>query len=172
MSFFFNKSDGKDNLQYDDTAFLHFAISACAVTSIVFTGLIIQDIRQNRKSKKEFEELKKIPFMKERVIKEEKKQKGYFSTSSFWFKLFILVISVLSGVLAWGNISQDSKMIGFDPYEILGVDMDAPVNTIKKAYRKLALEFHPDRNIHNPEAAAKFIQISKAYECLTDEEAK
>jgi preprotein translocase subunit Sec63 len=30
-------------------------------------------------------------------------------------------------------------MIGFDPYEILGVQMDAPVNTVKKAYRKLAL---------------------------------
>ena len=43
---------------------------------------------------------------------------------------------------------------------------------IKKAYRKLALEYHPDRNLHNPENAAKFIQISKAYECLTDPEAK
>ena len=63
-------------------------------------------------------------------------------------------------------------MIGFDPYEILGVQMDAPVNTVKKAYRKLALQYHPDRNVHNPEADAKFIQISKAYKCLTDETAK
>ena len=59
-------------------------------------------------------------------------------------------------------------MIGFDPYEILGVEYEAPIPKIKKAYRKLALEYHPDRNVNNPEAAAKFIQISKAYECLTD----
>jgi molecular chaperone DnaJ len=59
-------------------------------------------------------------------------------------------------------------MIGFDPHEILEVSLDADVNTIKKSYRKLALLYHPDRNVGNPVAAAKFIQISKAYECLTD----
>jgi DnaJ-class molecular chaperone len=36
-------------------------------------------------------------------------------------------------------------------------------------YRKLALEFHPDKNIGNPEAQSKFILISKSYECFTDE---
>jgi translocation protein SEC63 len=49
------------------------------------------------------------------------------------------------------------------------VDPDAPIEKIKKAYRKLALLYHPDRNPDNPEASAKFIIISKAYECLTDE---
>jgi DnaJ-class molecular chaperone len=66
--------------------------------------------------------------------------------------------------------SQEIK--GFGPYEILGVEQDAPIEKIKKAYRKLALIYHPDRNRDNPEASAKFIMISKAYECLTDEEAK
>lgn len=43
---------------------------------------------------------------------------------------------------------------------------------MKMIFRKLALELHPDRNPNNPEAAAKFIFVSKAYECLTDEAAK
>jgi translocation protein SEC63 len=51
----------------------------------------------------------------------------------------------------------------------LEVENNAPIEKIKKAYRKLALLYHPDRNQNNPEASAKFIMISKAYECLTDE---
>lgn len=69
-------------------------------------------------------------------------------------------------------MSTKDDIKGFDPYEILEVERDAPIERIKKAYRKLALLHHPDRNPDNPEASAKFIMISKAYECLTDEEAK
>ena len=93
-------------------------------------------------------------------------------TSAFLIKFIIIICSLLVGLWAFTNMSESSQMIGFDPYEILGVDMDASIITIKKAYRKLALTYHPDRNANNPEAAAKFIQISKAYECLTDPEAK
>lgn len=66
-------------------------------------------------------------------------------------------------------LESKDEIKGFDPYEILGVEQDAPIERIKKAYRKLALLYHPDRNPDNPEASAKFIMISKAYECLSDE---
>ncbi|HXH72845.1 MAG TPA: DnaJ domain-containing protein, partial [Mariprofundaceae bacterium] len=42
-----------------------------------------------------------------------------------------------------------------DYYEILGVAKDADENTIKRSYRKLAMQYHPDRNPDNPEAADK-----------------
>lgn len=87
----------------------------------------------------------------------------------FLFKLAIIFFSLSIAYECYMNIEENTKMIGFDPYEILGVEYEAPVNKIKKAYRKLALEHHPDKNRNNPEAGAKFIQISKAYECLTDE---
>lgn len=61
---------------------------------------------------------------------------------------------------------------GFDPYEILQVDESAPQEVIRKAYRKLALIYHPDRNDNDPQASAKFIMISKAYECLTNPSVK
>jgi molecular chaperone DnaJ len=57
-----------------------------------------------------------------------------------------------------------------DFYEILGVARDADADTIKKAYRKLAMQFHPDKNPGNKEAEEKFKEAAHAYEVLSDSE--
>ncbi len=57
-----------------------------------------------------------------------------------------------------------------DYYEILGVDKNATKEEIKKAYRKLALKYHPDRNPGDKNAEEKFKDITEAYEVLSDEE--
>ncbi len=57
-----------------------------------------------------------------------------------------------------------------DLYEVLGVSREADAQEIKRAYRKLAKEHHPDRNPDNPEAEERFKQISTAYEVLSDQE--
>jgi molecular chaperone DnaJ len=59
-------------------------------------------------------------------------------------------------------------MAAKDFYEILGVKNDASADEIKKAYRKLAMKFHPDQNKDNPEAEEKFKEISEAYDILKD----
>lgn len=57
-----------------------------------------------------------------------------------------------------------------DYYELLGVSKDADAATLKKAYRKLAVKFHPDKNPDDPGAEAKFKEISEAYDVLKDPE--
>ena len=57
-----------------------------------------------------------------------------------------------------------------DPYATLGVARTASEAEIKKAYRKLAKELHPDRNKDNPKASERFSTVTNAYDLLTDKD--
>jgi len=57
-----------------------------------------------------------------------------------------------------------------DYYEVLGLDKGAGVDDIKKAYRRLAMQWHPDRNPDNPAAEEKFREVNEAYDVLKDEQ--
>ena len=57
-----------------------------------------------------------------------------------------------------------------DPYEILGVHRSAEESEIKKAFRRLARELHPDVNTSDPAAEEKFKEAAEAYEILSDAE--
>ncbi|XP_071941415.1 dnaJ homolog subfamily B member 11-like [Antedon mediterranea] len=78
---------------------------------------------------------------------------------NYLIRLLVLVFQVSLTVLA-----------GRDFYKILGVTKKATKNEIKKAYRKLAIQYHPDKNQGDPEAEEKFKDLGAAYEVLSDEE--
>ena len=59
-----------------------------------------------------------------------------------------------------------------DYYEVLGVGRDAAASDIKKAYRKMAMQYHPDRNPGDKAAEQSFKEASEAYEVLKDDEKK
>ena len=66
--------------------------------------------------------------------------------------------------------SNGKTMSKRDFYEILGVDKGADAKEVKRAYRKLAMKYHPDRNPDDKDADAKFKEATEAYEILSDEQ--
>lgn len=58
-----------------------------------------------------------------------------------------------------------------DYYEVLGVDRSTDEQDIKKAYRRIAMKYHPDRNPDDADADAKFKEATEAYEVLSDGDA-
>lgn len=69
-------------------------------------------------------------------------------------------------------LQNKSKINAFDPYEILQISSSSDNKEIKKAYKRLALLYHPDKNKDDINAKNKFMLINKAYETLTNEEFK
>lgn len=90
----------------------------------------------------------------------------------FYTKIGITVFIWAIYIMTVIHVTSIEPLKSFDPFQILGIDSGADIQTIKKAYRKLSLLKHPDRNPDDPLAATEFIQITKAYTALTDETAK
>src|SRR2546427_11723386 len=63
---------------------------------------------------------------------------------------------------------ETKSMAKRDYYEVLGVNRDASEDDLKKAYRRLAMKWHPDRNPENPKAEEHFKEAKEAYEVLCD----
>lgn len=163
-------------LQYDDSAFYYFLLSSFTLYLIPSYWYILKSLYGyvRPRSEKDLgavvrttEEKKKSQLIKKRATASSEIFKP-----TFLFNLLLTTLITLCAVYLIYNLSQDSEIATFDPYEILGIDRSTENKGIKSAYRKKSLKYHPDKNPDNPAAEATFMLIAKAYEALTDETAK
>ena len=95
--------------------------------------------------------------------------RALFSGANLWLLAFWAVSAALAAYIAF---SQVEEVEHFDPYKVLNVPVGADASVIKKAYRALSLQYHPDKN-PDPEATRIFTeQITPAYKTLTDDAAR
>lgn len=85
----------------------------------------------------------------------------YKNVKSLLIKLSILLGWVLLAFLTYKVSQFDYEMSNFDPYEILGVPLGSSQSEIKRAYRKLSVILHPDKETGDEKA---FMKLSKAYQ--------
>ena len=171
MSFFRQEGDDS-NLQYDDAGFLYFLASLFSVTAFLL-GISLFRTLFSLTLSSEMSKLKTNPAFRPKLNNIRSSKKRKFLNQGFFIKLGVFVLCTFAFMMIYDESRKtENKLKGFDPYDILGVDKGATLREIKKAYRKLAMEFHPDKNRGNPEAQNKFILISKSYECFTDETKK
>jgi translocation protein SEC63 len=168
----FERGD-KDELDYDDSAFYYFGLSMLFVVLVPLTWLLIIKPVLFGEYSINYSLLNcgcNICLDKIRI--RSAKYRYTWLNWSFVIKLAIL------GVMWWWLyecfivVKDIEPLKTFIPHELLGVEQDATKGQIKKAYRRLSREKHPDKNPDNPQAVNEFIQITKAYTILTDEKAR
>ena len=108
---------------------------------------------------------------KERYKNYKLKIKSQNINKTLIFNIFIFVIFIFLFIGCTEKV-KNSNNKRFDPFEILEISESASLSEIKKAYKKLSLKYHPDKNINNKTAKEKFMNINKAYRALTNEKAK
>lgn len=157
-------------LDYDNNAFYYFAITLLCFYIIPGTYYFLYELYEAFLKKLPNEIKSRTNIEKNKVNKLEKEFKGFkrLNKWSFIINTILLIIAYICFIYLFLMVYQDGEVSRFDPYQILGVDQDTELNDIKKAYRKLTLKYHPDKNPGDKIAEEMFLKVAKAYESLTD----
>mmetsp|Transcript_17161 Transcript_17161/g.36874 ORF Transcript_17161/g.36874 Transcript_17161/m.36874 type:complete len:665 (+) Transcript_17161:255-2249(+) len=177
----FTKDQAKDDLLgYDDAAFYYFAASILVTIALPWSyyflkatifGVPESDEAPGKSKLGGTPTVCKTSLMMKALDEEKKKSRRTGCQFGWWLQIVILGLMWAGILFVWSEMGVE-EVKNFDPFRTLEVDSSASASDIKRAYRKLSLVYHPDKNANDPAAAAKFIEITKAYNALTDPVAK
>jgi len=161
-------------LDYDNSAFYYFSLTLLSIYLIPGTWYALKELCSaflgggvtGSKARTDAEKVKA------EKLKSDTTGLARLKKGSFYTNLCFLVVAWFLFLYFVNLVSSDGVVNSFDPYSILGIEQGAVNAEIKKAYRKLSLKYHPDKNIGSKVAEEMFMKIAKAYEALTDETSK
>jgi translocation protein SEC63 len=165
-----------DNVLYDDTAFELFIVAFLAAIWLPWViARLVRAIVRLRAPPPTALQVARTQWCtcstcQARADAQKKKDRPVtgIGVSNIVFYGGIVLLAVLGARVVATNRKTEPP---FDPFAILGVQEAASKREISKAYRRLAVMHHPDKNRDNPNAGDNFIRISKAFAALTDETA-
>lgn len=162
-------------LEYDNSAFYYFAITLLGIYILPSTYYVVVELLQAFVLGGDDVGAKARTKQEQAKAKELKKQSTGFqrlNNTTFISNLCILVLAWMTFIYLIALVSNDGEVNQFDPYVILGLEQGVATAEIKKAYRKLSLKYHPDKNIGDKVAEEMFMRVAKAYEALTNDAAR
>lgn len=147
----FKREAEEDMLEYDDSAFYYFSMSLLTCVTVPMTILMVKnilfgDITLVNAGDKNCE----TEAFKDLLAKKKKEVKRKMWTPNFYFKLLCLAFLWVLTLKNFEIVSKIETLQTFDPYDILGIDQNAKMSEIRRKYRRLSLEKHPDKNKENP----------------------
>ena len=150
-------------LEYDDSAFYYFSISVLTFILIPLTWGIISSLIWGELHIQDFAANCKCSRCTALLAIKKKQAKAQTFKGSFYFRVMVAAFFWYLWYLNANVVSQIESLQAFDPFQILDIPNDATPRDIKKQYRRLSLEKHPDKNPDNPLAVQEFIRLTKAY---------
>lgn len=158
-------------LEYDDSAFYYFSISL--LSFILFPATLSLMYQVYAGAFQIDEKCTNSEDARSRALLnlKRKEARSKVFNRGFYFKCFVALFFWVIWYKNFEMVMSIEALQSFDPFTILDVSSDATMKEIKKQYRKLSLEKHPDKNPDNPLAVQEFIRLTKAYNVLTDETA-
>jgi preprotein translocase subunit Sec63 len=131
----FGKEESDKNLSYDNTAFLHFSISLSVALIALLICMLVYRFISDKQSKR-LRQVKSSPLFSKQVKIEKKLEwRRQLSGDIINKVLLIVALSIVAWLATQAVREQGTNLKGFDPYELLGVEFDTPIDKIRKAYR-------------------------------------
>lgn len=161
-------------LEYDNSAFYYFSLTLLVIYLIPGIWFALSEVYQAFAGSGEIGSKARTKTETAKAEKLKKVSTGLARLRKYPFiiNLAILAVTIPIFIYLVTLVQNDGQVSTFDPYQVLGIEHTAIASEIKKAYRKLSLKYHPDKNIGNKLAEEMFMKIAKAYEALTDETSK